>query len=567
MPVISSSVLQYPDSIWKAWLEKSFYWLLVSAIVVSGSGLLLPILEPDGALYAMISKTMVLSGDYINLRVEGLDWLDKPHFPFWIVAFSFHIFGINSFAYKFPAFLFWLTGAWYTHAFAKRIYDSDAADLAVLIYISAEHLILSNNDVRAEPYLTGLLVASVYYFYLVYKENKSWYIIPASLFAATAVMTKGIFVLVFVCIGFGLEWAVKKKWDEFLKFRWWLSILLILFFISPELYSLYTQFDLHPEKVIFHQTNVSGIWFFFLDSQFGRFFNSGPITGSGDYFFYFHTILWTFLPWSLFAILLAFSKLKYRLFNSYSDFVCSGIFMSGFIIFSLSKFQLPHYLNILYPFLSILVAGYFVRQNSSPRHKIIFTVQNIICIMIIIFCIILTFFFDPPYQWLVIAFLFISGAGIYLIYPGNPWTAIFGRSFLVSMIFNLYINTIIYPVLFQYESGKSAAAYLEKNKFTGTIYTFKDLDSEYALEFYSSMTVRLLNPRDCRNLKDSTLVLAPAYRLDSLKLAGIPIRNIQAFPYSHISQPSLNFLNKKTRNETADMHILAWIVPEKTGLR
>ncbi|HEY4935506.1 MAG TPA: hypothetical protein VII44_02940, partial [Puia sp.] len=56
---------------WKYWLDKWFYWLLAAGIMVNASGLLLPVLEPDGALYATISKNMVLSGDYINLQVQG----------------------------------------------------------------------------------------------------------------------------------------------------------------------------------------------------------------------------------------------------------------------------------------------------------------------------------------------------------------------------------------------------------------------------------------------------------------------------------------------------------------
>ena len=96
---------------WKYWLDKWFYWLLLVGICVNASGLLLPVMEPDGALYATISKTMVLSGDYINLKVQGKDWLDKPHFSFWITALSFRLFGINGFAYKFPAFLFCIAGA------------------------------------------------------------------------------------------------------------------------------------------------------------------------------------------------------------------------------------------------------------------------------------------------------------------------------------------------------------------------------------------------------------------------------------------------------------------------
>ena len=91
---------------WEQWLNKWFVRLLLPAILVNISGLFVRIIEPDGALYAMISRTMAETGDLINLRAEGRDWLDKPHFPFWMAAISFRIFGVNSFAYKLPALLF-----------------------------------------------------------------------------------------------------------------------------------------------------------------------------------------------------------------------------------------------------------------------------------------------------------------------------------------------------------------------------------------------------------------------------------------------------------------------------
>src|SRR4051794_30377847 len=95
-------------------IERYFPYFFATGILLNANALLLDILEPDGALYATIAKHMVITGDWINLFGDGHDWLDKPHFPFWMSAFSFKLFGINSFAYKLPAFLFWLAGIWFT---------------------------------------------------------------------------------------------------------------------------------------------------------------------------------------------------------------------------------------------------------------------------------------------------------------------------------------------------------------------------------------------------------------------------------------------------------------------
>src|SRR5882672_4474770 len=90
-------------------IKTKYKFLLLLVIIVNASGLFGGILEPDSFLYAYIAKQMAEHNDFINLY-NSTDWLDKPHFPFWITAISFKILGVSSFAYKLPAFLFWLTG-------------------------------------------------------------------------------------------------------------------------------------------------------------------------------------------------------------------------------------------------------------------------------------------------------------------------------------------------------------------------------------------------------------------------------------------------------------------------
>ena len=550
---------------WKYWLDKWFYWLLLAGICVNASGLFLPVMEPDGALYATISKTMVLSGDYINLTVQGNDWLDKPHFPFWITAMSFRLFGINGFAYKFPAFLFWLSGAYFIFAWCKKLYDTQTARLSVLIYLAVEHLIISNNDVRAEPYLTGLIVAAAYFYYRTYKENKWIFVIPGSLFLAAAVMTKGIFIAAIVAAGFIAEWIIKKKWNEFLNPRWWLAILLLILFITPELYCLYIQFDSHPEKMIYGHTSVSGIRFFFWDSQFGRFLNTGPIKGQGELLFYTHTLIWSFLPWSVFVLLLVVSWIKNirRSVNSATDYICPVIFASGFIIFSLSQFQLPHYLNILYPFLSIMVSHFLMNLNDPVYHKVILYTQNILYVLFFSFCIVLAVFFGLNGLNLICLILPVVAIIVYRFFPGDRLENIFGRSFSAVLIASLFLNCFFYPEIFKYQSGMKAASFLKKNNLTEPVYTFRELIPEFAFEFYSAEPVYLVKQSELYTLKGNIRVFAPKLKIDSLRNEGFTIQDTLTFPHFHISKLNGTFIDSRTRAQAVDSSMLATILPKK----
>src|SRR5690606_39682498 len=120
------------------------------------SGLFIPILEPDGATYAAIAKNMVLNDNYWELYSMQRDWLDKPHFPFWITALSFKLFGFENWAYKLPGILFIFLGAYYTYRFAEERYNSVSIGLwSAIILLTAQHILMANNDVRADPDNTG----------------------------------------------------------------------------------------------------------------------------------------------------------------------------------------------------------------------------------------------------------------------------------------------------------------------------------------------------------------------------------------------------------------------------
>ncbi len=98
---------------------KWLYFFIALAVLVNFSGLFVPLMDPDAGVYASVSKNMLLRNNYWELHFQGNDWLDKPHFPFWITAFFFKLFGIHTWTYKLPGVLFVLLGAYYTLSFSE----------------------------------------------------------------------------------------------------------------------------------------------------------------------------------------------------------------------------------------------------------------------------------------------------------------------------------------------------------------------------------------------------------------------------------------------------------------
>src|SRR5947209_617937 len=88
---------------------KHYYILLfVLALVVNFAGINVKFFTDDPGLYASISKNLLNRHDFFELFTYDQNWLDKPHFPFWMVLISFKLFGISAWAYRLPALLFFL---------------------------------------------------------------------------------------------------------------------------------------------------------------------------------------------------------------------------------------------------------------------------------------------------------------------------------------------------------------------------------------------------------------------------------------------------------------------------
>lgn len=549
------------SSPWEAWLNKWFVPLLLPAILVNVSGLFVRIIEPDGALYAMISRTMAETGDFINLRVEGKDWLDKPHFPFWVAAVSFRILGVSSFAYKLPALLFWAAGGWYVYRLAKVIYGKSTAQLSVLIYVSAAHLVISNNDVRAEPYLTGLVIGAVYHFYKASRSRSGMHLTAGSLLAACAMMTKGPFVLVTIGGGFILDWIIGKEWAQFRNIRWWIALLLTGLFITPELYCLYRQFDLHPEKRIFGSTGVSGIRFFFWDSQFGRFFNTGPIKGNGDVFFYFHTLLWAFLPWSLLLYAAVFRKIKDLGRRTIAgDRIALGGALLSFAMFSLSRFQLPHYMNILFPFFSILTADWLYHIHRRTTIRTVSILQGIITFLLPVLLLFLCWLYHFP-GWPIMMIVILALSILpFRWFRGNALGSAVGRSCWMALLTFTFINCCLYPAILGYQAGMAAGDYLRHQlPACSLVYMPKKAPENYSIEFYSPCAVQRL-PQDSfpsvLGRGPAVFFITKAYS-DTLSRKGYLVERLQQFPNFHVSQLTGEFLDHRTRGASVEWFELA----------
>ena len=135
-------------------------YFLLSLVYLSG--LFIPLMENDSAQHATMAMQMYLHNDFTLLMKGFNDYLDKPHMHFWLSALSFKLFGLTHWAYRIPALLFTVLGAFSSYKLAEEFYGSKAGHLASLIFLSAQAIILSNHDVRTDAVLTGASIFAIW---------------------------------------------------------------------------------------------------------------------------------------------------------------------------------------------------------------------------------------------------------------------------------------------------------------------------------------------------------------------------------------------------------------------
>src|SRR6516225_11905974 len=99
---------------------------LVAALIFLGCMISPPSLMDDvDAVQAQIARNMLTSGDWVTARLDGVPYLEKGPLIYWLIAFSYKIFGAHDWAARIPVALSavalcWLTAAMGIWAFGKR---------------------------------------------------------------------------------------------------------------------------------------------------------------------------------------------------------------------------------------------------------------------------------------------------------------------------------------------------------------------------------------------------------------------------------------------------------------
>ncbi len=520
----------------------------------------------DAAQYATISRQMNESGNWLQVYCNGNEYLDKPPLLFWLSALSFKIFGVHNWSYKLPSFLFAILGIYSTKKLGELLYDIKTGMVAALMLVSCLGILIMTNDIRTDTILLGSTVFATWQILLFVNEKRFLNLFFGFFGIGLAMLSKGPLGIVLPAMVLSCEFAYKRQWKNFFRWEWIVGLMIVAVMLFPMCYGLYEQFDLHPEKIVNGQTGVSGLKFYFWTQSFGRITGDSQWgtkfdNGAGPFFFT-HTFMWAFFPWSILVVAGMVKTLFVLIKNKFqkgfiTELLSVGGFILVFISLSASRYKLPHYIYVTFPFAAIIASRFLLEDVLNPVAKKLRTVFSV-------------------FHWIfLIAGVIVCNAALFVFFPGAGWmkVVISAFGFVLAIVFAIKSKTIFmklmypllagllslyfivdshfYPNLLQYQSTSMVGKRMANEKrLPDQFFYYHDI-SMFALDFYSGFHVKQIDTNAVNGILERNHSELSIYTdesgVDDLKKLKHRIMSIDEMKDYSVQFLTINFLLPQSR--------------------
>jgi len=338
----------------------------------------LPLIDRDEPRFAEASREMIERGNYIVPYFNNQLRLDKPPLTYWAQVASYHIFGENDFAARFPSAIATALTALSIFAWGRRISEEKLGWWAAVIFTLSLQTFVHAKAAVADMWLVFFVTIAHWAGYQLLSNSPAntqhrtfpwWWIFYISLalgFLAKGPIAWTPLMTVAIVIIYTRDWQLARR------FKLACGILLTLVVVA--LWGIPALIQTHGEFF------TVGIGRHVVSRSFTTLEGHGA-SSLGMYLlllpFYFVTVFISFFPWSIKLPWLV-QKLwggrktgvngaGYR-GNLTDTYLLTGIAVI-FIIFTLVSTKLPHYTLPAFPLLALLLARHW-RPAAKGRRSL-----------------------------------------------------------------------------------------------------------------------------------------------------------------------------------------------------
>ena len=309
-----------------------------------------PLSSPAEARYALIAREMLERGDWVQPRLNGVRYYEKPPLLYWSVAASYRLFGQNEMASRLPSAVSYIATVAVTFFLAHELLGASAAPLAALVLATSAGPLLYGRSLFTDT-LFGLWLAVSFLGLVLTVRGRRGLLGPLLFWSGLSLagLTKGLVGIVLPLGTASTCWLLfgRKRLPHDLR---------------PLLGAAIVSLVLVPWHLLLAARDPAFMRFYFVNEHVLRFFNARepvdytPLSIGG---FWLATALWL-LPWSLFlpaAIASPDLRRGLALPLAWSVWVLA--------FFTTSASRLEYYALPAFPALAVIVAAYWRRAIDA----------------------------------------------------------------------------------------------------------------------------------------------------------------------------------------------------------
>lgn len=269
------------------------------ALLLLALAALRPLSVPDEGRYGEVSRWMLVSGDWLIPRLDGLPLFHKPPLTHWLQAASLWAFGVNPWAARLPQVLLALLMVAGLYVAVRRTLGEALAQRAALMLAASPAVLLGGQYVNHDIGVAAWIATCIWCFALALlhgeRPHAGW---ARAGFVASAlgVLTKGLIGAALPGLVLLLWVGWTRQWRKLPRLPWASGLALFALVAVPWFVLAGRQYP--------------GLWgYLFGVQQFARY-TGGGFNNQQPWWFYLAALAVLLLPWSIFVLFEALAGIR-----------------------------------------------------------------------------------------------------------------------------------------------------------------------------------------------------------------------------------------------------------------